>query len=62
MHKEWKVVTWVGVFIFILFLGEFRQWSQEDANQFINILLIGYFFVGALFIIDGLHKWIKKKV
>lgn len=59
LHKEIKVVIWVGVLVIILSLYVLVEGNKEDALQFIDFLLYGYVFFAALSIIDGVYKWIK---
>lgn len=59
MNKEFKVVIWAGIFIFIMFLYALVNGSKEDANQIINILLYSYLIVAFFTFINGIYKWIK---
>ena len=59
MHKEWKVVAWLGCLLFIYFLYALVDGDREVAHQIIDILLYGYIAFAALSIIDGVYKWTK---
>jgi hypothetical protein len=61
MNKEWKVVAWLGVLLFIYFLRALVDGSKEDARQIIDILLYGYVAFAGLSIIDGAYKLFKKQ-
>lgn len=61
MNKEWKVVIWVGFFLFIMCLYALVDSSKEDAHKIIDILLYGYIIIAILSFISGIYKWIKKK-
>jgi phosphatidylglycerophosphate synthase len=60
MNKEFKVVIWAGVLVFILLLNVFRNLPREDASQILNVLIWGYCIFAILSIIEGIYKWVRR--